>query len=561
MYRYILKNKLLFILNLILILLVSSTELIKAYLFKYLIDSASLADINQFTNSIIYSICFLIVCFFIYMASDLLDIKLTKNSLINLKVDLFNSILKKDISTFNENNKSKYISTFTNDINILNTDFFSNIKSLIYYIAIFIMSFFGILNIHYYFIISILVLGYIPILLSKLFVKRISELKKSYSDILCDFTNKLNDMVSGFEIIKSFNIEHFSKKKFIDINNKVENADAKVKSVEKLSENINAIYGLFLFFFNMLLGIYLIINNQISVGDLIATVQLMNNIVNPLSNLINITNKIKSINLIYEDLNIESNTEIKELESIEKPDFNNAIKLQNVSFSYPDGDQIIKNLSHTFVKNKKYAIVGSSGSGKSTLLKLISKYLTSYEGNISIDDCNLKNVNNRNLNNIVSLIHQNVFVFNDTIKNNICLYQDYNSTELLNTLKKSGLEDLINNLELKENTIIEENGKNFSGGEKQRIAIARALIRNTPILLVDEATSALDNINSYNIEKTILSLDDITSILITHKINQELIHLYDEIIVLDKGNIVECGKYDDLMNLQGKFFELVNAQL
>lgn len=559
MYKYILKNKVLFFFNIVLIILCASTEIVKAYLFKYLLDSATISTYDDFIYAVIYCIGFLIISFTIYILSDLVDIRITKKSLTNLKNNLFKSILKKDITTFNGNNTSKYISMFTNDINMLNVDFFENIKSLIYYITVFIMSFFGILSISYYFIISILVLGYIPVLISNLFMKKIASLKKDYSDKLYEFTNKLNDMMSGFEIIKSFNLEHFSNTKFSNINTDVEKANSNVKLIESLLSNINSICSLFLFLFNMLLGVYLIINKQITVGALIATVQLMNNIINPLGNLVEIKNKIKSINLIYK--NIEDEINIKttdQFDYVEKNIFCNKIQLKNVSFSYDKDKVILKDFSYTFLKNKKYAIVGSSGSGKSTLLKLISKYCVNYEGDIFIDDVNLKCLNYKNLNTLMSLINQNIYVFNDTIKNNICLNQTYLENKLSNTFKQSGLTEFVDNLPLKEDTMIEENGKNFSGGEKQRIAIARALIRDTPILLIDEATSALDNINRYNIEKAILNLPNITSICITHNINEELMKMYDEIIVLDKGSIVEVGKYTDLIAQNGYFSNLIS---
>lgn len=559
MYKYISKNKVLFFFNIIFIILCASMEIVKAFLFKYLLDSATISDYGDFMYAVIYCIAFLIISFIIYIISDLIDISITKKSLINLKNDLFTSIVKKDITTFNSKNKSKYISMFTNDINMLNVDYFENIKSLIYNITVFIMSFVGIFSVSYYFIISILVLGYIPMIISNLFIKKISSLKKNYSDKLYEFTNKLNDMISGFEIIKSFNLEKFSNTKFSNINKDVEKANSDVKLIEALLSNINTIFSIFLFLFNMLLGVYLILNKQITVGALIATVQLMNNIINPLGNLVQIKNKIKSINLIYK--NIEDEINIKttdEYDYVEKNEFCNKIQLDNVSFSYDKDKVILKDFSHTFFKNKKYAIVGASGSGKSTLLKLISKYCVNYKGNIFIDDVNLKHLNYKNLNTLMSLINQNIYVFNDTIKNNICLNEIYSEDKLYNTFKQSGISEFIDSLSLKEDTIIEENGKNFSGGEKQRIAIARALIRNTPILLIDEATSSLDNINRYNIEKTILNLPDITSICITHNINKELMKMYDEIIVLDQGAIVEVGKYADLINQKGYFFNLIS---
>lgn len=556
MYRYLIKNKIKFTILCVLTILVASIEIVKAYLFQFLVDLAIISDNNSFLYGVIYSVIFLIICLILNILLNHSNANLVKESLINLKTDIFNGILKKDIPEFNKNNTSKYLSNLTNDVNILSNNFFNNMQELIYQIAVFTMSFVGILNINYLFIISIFILGYIPIFISKFFTKKIKLLKKDYSDKLYKFTNKVNDMVSGFEVIKSFNVEKHSMNKFSTINNEVEETSFKTNLTESLLETINSICGLTLFFFNMLLGVYLVINNKITVGEMIATIQLMNNIINPLNRVVNLRNSMKSVNLIYKDLSriINYNTDKEHKSSV--LNFEDSIKIENLSFSYNECEHIIKNFSHSFNKNKKYLIIGESGSGKSTLLKIIGNYYKNYEGNIFLDNINYKDIDEKYLYKILSLIHQNIFIFNDTIKNNICLYEEFDSIKLNAAIKKAGLNNVIDNLDLKEESFVEENGRNFSGGEKQRIAIARTLIKETPILLIDEATSALDNINSYNIEKTILNLENITVISISHKINKELIEMYDEIIVMSNGEIVEYGSYEDLIKINGYFCSL-----
>ena len=164
MYRYLIKNKIKFTILCVLTILVASIEIVKAYLFQFLVDLAIISDNNSFLYGVIYSVIFLIICLILNILLNHSNANLVKESLINLKTDIFNGILKKDIPEFNKNNTSKYLSNLTNDVNILSNNFFNNMQELIYQIAVFTMSFVGILNINYLFIISIFILGYIPIL-------------------------------------------------------------------------------------------------------------------------------------------------------------------------------------------------------------------------------------------------------------------------------------------------------------------------------------------------------------------------------------------------------------
>lgn len=192
------------------------------------------------------------------------------------------------------------------------------------------------------------------------------------------------------------------------------------------------------------------------------------------------------------------------------------------------------------------------------MLKLILGYYDQYDGSIKMDDAEINTIKKKDLYSNISIIHQNVFLFDGSIKENIDLYQGYSEEELENAIELSGLKKLIDRLVEGKDTLINENGSNFSGGEKQRISIARSLIKGTPIILLDEATAALDNRIAYDIENSIINLENKTIITITHRLSRELLSKYDEIIVLKEGQVVEKGQFDALYDNKGYFYELAN---
>ena len=190
----------------------------------------------------------------------------------------------------------------------------------------------------------------------------------------------------------------------------------------------------------------------------------------------------------------------------------------------------LNNFSAVFKKGKKYLVVGESGSGKSTLLNIISGMYDEYDGEVMIEDEELKQVERNSLSHLVSLASQEVFLFNDTIRNNITLYREYSDEQIHNVLKQCGLENLIQELPDGLDTLVGENGSNFSGGEKQRINLARAFIRDSKILLLDEVSANLDSVTTDFIERTVLALEGKTVISVAHKMPEKLAELYDEVI-------------------------------
>lgn len=299
---------------------------------------------------------------------------------------------------------------------------------------------------------------------------------------------------------------------------------------------------------------------SISVGTAIIIIQLSTHIVGPVKTSISLINQIKSVSLIgkkVEDI-LNVNNESEECEEIKY--FTDCIDIKNLNFSYTKERNALKNINLKFERNKKYAIVGESGCGKSTLIKLIMRYYNEYEGKITIDNKDLNKIYSSDLYKTISMIQQNVFMFDDSIKENIRLFSNYSDESVIESCKRSGIMGLINRIEDGINSLVGENGNKLSGGEKQRIAIARALINETKILILDESTSALDNETAYSLEKSLLNLENLTMIVVTHKLIKNLLTDYDEIIVMKDGMVIEKGSFEELIDIKGYFYSLYYIQ-
>ena len=294
-----------------------------------------------------------------------------------------------------------------------------------------------------------------------------------------------------------------------------------------------------------------------TVGTIIAFVQLLNNLAIPTSNLSLLANKRKSCDPIIEQyLAMLDKPKKTEKVKIEEKDFH-YIELKNLSYSTSDGVKILNGISYRFEADKNYAIVGASGSGKSTLLNLISGFNNAYKGNIYFDGIEIRDVEEESLYSLLSIVQQDTFIFNDTIRNNINLYRIDNEQDFNDAVNCAELDSVFKTRTAEFEC--GENGVNLSGGEKQRIAIARSLIRKTPIIIMDEGTSALDQITTSNIERNLKHIPNLMRISVTHKLNAKILQLYDVILVMKEGKIVEEGEYEELMERKGDFYALMRV--
>lgn len=556
MIRYILKSKVLFGANVLIVLIDSFLCTSFAFVIKNLIDISTTKRLNEFPRAILFSFIYIIFIVLTGYFKSIFLAKYIKDNTANLRDDLFNKLLLKNKQDFSSENTGNYISIINNDVDILQRCYFSNIIFILQALFSFVIASFGLFKLNIYIAISILSLSLIPVAVPYLFTKKLSSLKKSYSDSLSSFIKAAKDYLSGFEVIKSYNSQKRIFSKFSKINNFVEMSRYKVS---KNNADMNLIVELFSYaahFSALGIGTLLLINDKTTVGTFVAAIQLMEFINAPVKNISYIIGSLRSAKLIIKKVIGILDEKTTGDMGLLKISFDDSIEFKEVSFLYGGKKEALKNISFKINKGEKLLIVGKSGSGKSTLLKLLLRYYDDFNGDILIDGLSIKDISSSSLYRLISTMQQDIFIFDSSIRDNITLFEDYPNDDFDRAVFKSGLSEFINSLESKENSNIGENGCNVSGGEKQRISMARSLIRNTPILVLDEATASLDNDTSLKIENTLLSIPNITLIIVSHRFSEPLLKGCDKIIVLDNGKIAESGKFSDLMSLQGYFYDL-----
>ena len=488
------------------------------------------------------------------------EIGYIKNTVNYLRCDIFTKILNKDMKDFSLDNSGKYISILYNDIKIIEDSLLNNIFLVISSFISFIISLLFLFSISPSIVIFIVIFGILGFVIPNALSKKLIVEKNNYSHNLEEITSVTKDLFSGFEVIKGFNIGSKINTIFKNSSNTVESTKKKCSILESIIKGFSLSFSVTVYLGVLILGGYLMYKGEISVGTAIIIIQLSTHIVGPVKTSISLINQIKSVSLIADKIDEILYDSCEDIEEVSLPKFENSIEVKNLDFSYTNDRKALNNINLTFEKNKKYAIVGESGCGKSTLIKLLMRYYKDYNGDILIDNKDIHKIFSNDLYKNMSMIQQNVFMFDDSIKENIKLFANYSDEEVLSICDRSGLSNLISRLPDGINSLVGENGNRLSGGEKQRIAIARSLINNTKILILDESTSALDNETAYNLESSLLSINDLTLIVVTHKLIKNILLNYDEIIVMKDGMVIEKGSFDYLISLKGYFYSLYYLQ-
>ena len=545
-----------FLISMISMVILSAYNLIISWLLQKIIDFAAGIDKTPFYQLALVSLVSFLVFIVFYFIFRYAHPKFLQTLSTSYKDLLFAKILRNNSSLVSEIGSGQFLSKLSNDLKSIEENYFDFYITLID-IGI---SFVGaiVLMLWYSPVLTMvaIALSILPLLVSIPASKEITRTEKNLSKENADFMEFMRDTLSGYSVIKNFQAEFELENRFHEENVKIEKAKFLRRFAE---ENINLLstaasvvmrLGVFLF------GAWLSLSNShVTPGIVLVFLQLLTFVITPIEKIPSLFANRKAARsliaqtaeLLYEKPDEQEKIEINTLKS--------AIEIQNLSFSYENNGKALQAVSLTFHAGKKYAIVGASGSGKSTLFKLLTKYSSEYNGNILFDGIDLRNITYSSLSKSISAVQQNVFVFNDSIYNNICLYKNIAEKEFDYVIQKSGLSSLIQ--QKGKNFSCGANGNKLSGGEKQRISIARALLRNTSILLMDEASSALDEKTADEIMHSILDMPDTTSLVITHRLNSTLLKKYDGICVLHHGKIIEFGPFDELMKNKGLLYSLV----
>ena len=560
LWKYLFKYKLLFFTRVLTISLAALSVICFDFMMGFIVDIFSNGETEKFVPIILASIFLIILLFVTEYIDGYVMSSYIKNTVNYLRCDIFTKILNKDMKDFFLDNSGKYISILYNDIKIIEDSLLNNIFLVISSFISFIISLLFLFSISPSIVIFIVIFGILGFVIPNALSKKLIIEKNNYSHNLEEITSVTKDLFSGFEVIKGFNIGSKINTIFKNSSNTVESTKKKCSILESIIKGFSLSFSVTVYLGVLILGGYLMYKGEISVGTAIIIIQLSTHIVGPVKTSISLINQIKSVSLIADKIDEILYDSCEDIEEVSLPKFENSIEIKNLDFSYTNDRKALNNINLTFEKNKKYAIVGESGCGKSTLIKLLMRYYKDYNGDILIDNKDIHKIFSNDLYKNMSMIQQNVFMFDDSIKENIKLFANYSDEEVLSICDRSGLSNLISRLPDGINSLVGENGNKLSGGEKQRIAIARSLINNTKILILDESTSALDNETAYNLESSLLSINDLTLIVVTHKLIKNILLNYDEIIVMKDGMVIEKGSFDYLISLKGYFYSLYYLQ-
>ncbi len=477
-----------------------------------------------------------------------------------VREDTFSAILQMNINTFNENTSSKYISILNNDLTIIEEKYFDSIPNVFADIVLFA---FAVATLFYFsplLAVIALLTNLLPIFVPRIMDQRLQSRQDDSSRLMDAYNAAIKDAFTGFEVIKSFNAAKQVIQSFAKINRDVADGKYNVTKAQTFAYALCVLAASFSFYANYVIAAFLVIGGQITLGAMMGTIQSMNYLVNPVNEIVDL--------MTQRSVAKASIARVQELLEKGKEDARPRkpvqtlfpLAVEHVSFGYKPERDVLHGLSFTFERGKKYAIVGKSGCGKSTLVKLLMLYYAGYTGHIRYGADEARDLDKESFYQKVSMIHQNIIAFDDTLRRNITMFQPYPEEEVEAAVKEAGLSEFVSKLPDGLNSRIEENGRNLSGGERQRIAIARAFLHKMEFLVIDEATASLDAETASQIENTILAKKDLTALVITHKLNAPILRAYDEILVLRDGALAEHGTFEELMAQKGHFYHLYHIE-
>ena len=551
-------------------------------LMQILIDFLSGNHRYSMRQIILMAIAVLLMVSFSGLCTYYFRTKFSTKAVFQYRKMAYYYLSKKKVTEFYGQNTAVYLSALNTDLQKIKEDFLDQIPILSQIVICGIGAVLVMIRYNFFLAMMACLISLIPFFAALFSGRNMEKIEKNLSKENAEYLAFLKDFAVGFTIIKSYKVEGI----FSSLHDKIcQKVEARMEEREKCVEKINyfaAISGYITQFAILLLcAVVAYRSKSISVGTVLAFSRLINYIIDPVTELPGMLSKArtayglseqfwekigkgeqeeqqqKSGEIVKDGYHQYTDTDSHE-KALPIPSLQGDICFSRLSFSYTPEKQVLKDFTLRVKEGEKLILLGASGSGKSSILKLLMGIERSQGGEISIGNRQLSTLPEESLFRSISYIQQEVFIFDGSIYENITLFQKYSEEEMELAIEKSGLKNLISEKGL--DYPCGENGAALSGGERQRINIARSLLRKTPILLADEITAALDKENSYLVLDSLLSLENITEILVLHDLDSRILSRVDRICVLKEGKIVEEGIFSELMEKKGYFYSLFTME-
>lgn len=545
-------------------LIISLISVLGAFIFQIIIDGIETQQPDGFLGMTLGQICIAIII--LYLFQMLINILrgyflsvLSKNVDLPLMLNYYNHIADLPIKHLSGRKTGELMSRF-NDASSIKDAISSATLSLMLDTLMVVLCVFVLyaLNPILFFITLITVLAYAIVVIC--FLNPIKNINEKLMEENAEVTSYLKESVDGIETVKAFGAENIIKEKTANKFTKFVKKSMKGSIIYTVQDSLSGVVASIGVIVLLWSGTHLVMNNVISLGTLITFYSLLGYFLDPIQSLIDLQPELQTAVVAADRLNdiLDLKTESEATQELE---LNNNIDIKNVSFRYGNRELVLKNIDMTIAQGETIALVGESGSGKTTLAKLIMAFYEPENGMILIGDKNIGKLNPRSVRENIAYISQDVFLFSDSIKNNLTLgNKNITMDEIEKACKLSMAEEFIKKMPMGYDTLIGENGHDLSGGQKQRLAIARALLKNPKILIMDEATSNLDTVTEKSIKETIDNLSgNITCIIIAHRLST--IKNCDKIYVMDSGVVVESGNHHELIENNGLYKKFYNENM
>lgn len=514
-----------------------------AIVLQKVVDVAVTKQTEAFGKLFLFAIGYILVLCVMNYTSALMEKYLTEKMIKQYRQDIFKGIMDRRPIRYYRENTADYISALTNDMKLIEDNYIAALLNTFKLVVMFAVTL-VILLILSPMVTAILILTFLLMFLLPATIGRCLEKRQDrVSAQMAAFTEKLKDILSGYEVLRSYDRIEAAKYRFQEENEEEIRVRFRAARLFALNEGLSDTLAVLSTITVIFVSAYLVLIGQITMGTLLALVQLSSSFMAPVMLLMQNVPRIQSMKAVIARLNsyAEDDPAVKPL-PLELPSFEKGIELDGASFSY-DGEQtVLADITMRIDKGGKYAVMGPSGCGKTTLIKLLLGYFEDYGGSIRYDGRELRALDMDKIAGIISVIHQNVYLFNLSVRENILLFEEFDEAALAEAVEKSGVSLFIDEKEGGLDHGAGENGALLSGGQRQRVALARALIRRAPFVILDEGTSALDRKTACEIESRLLEDEELTLLTITHNPDPQLMRRYDEIYRMNDGRLENCTK-------------------